>query len=808
MRLAAFLRILVAALPCTAADSVVLSEFMAANTRTQVDETGSFEDWIELRNNGTTAVNLENWSLTVHPGRTRQWLFPATNLPPDGCLLVWASGRDRRTPGQPLHTNFKLAREGHYLALRRPDGSAATEFAPGYPPQWPDASFGFLPGSSQPVVFVSPTPGKRNELARIRPGPFVESVIHSPREPEAREPISIAARILPAVDAIADVTLHWRAMFQREESVAMTRAGNDTWTASLPAEVSLPGKMVRWRVTARDDHGAISAYPPATDPKRSSRYLGTISQPNPVLSALPVYQLFMAPAEMARADSEQGSHGCCLYYDGEFYDNVFVKVRGNSTAGFPKKSHRLEFPVDHAFRHAGPGERTRHTSLMAEWGDPTYLRQHLSFWFEDQAGLAAPFHFPVRVQLNGEFWQLALHSEVLGKDLLARHGLDPRGALYKAVGTLTPEMETTGGFEKKTRRNEGLEDYLSLARALDDGRSLDARRQALFDRMNLPAVINYLAASRITQEDDDVWANMSLYHDNEGTGEWRVIPFDTNVSWGYSFAHGGIQSNADNYRSHPFFGASDSGMTQGYNRLYDAVVHVPETREMLLRRMRTLLDRFWQPPDTPIGDRILERHIAQMTNVIAADAILDRRKWGDSWYSENRGTQESSLASGVEALVTRFIEPRRKHLYVTHSVANAGWTRRIGITSRDIAGIPLSQAQDARVDFVDPRPESTTGAMAHFALTNVSPYSVDISGWSLSGPVTYKLPEGTVLPVHAVLHIVADVKTFRAGFRRPPTEPARFIVGNLTPNPAGPRSVTLSNERGKPVAVLGTTRTN
>ena len=317
--------------------------------------------------------------------------------------------------------------------------------------------------------------------------------------------------------------------------------------------------------------------------------------PNSVTSALPVFLLFLAPQALGDADSEGGAHGC-VFYDGEFYDNVFIKVRGNTTAGFPKKSHRLEFPAEHPFRHPGPGGRVRHTSLMAEWGDPTYLRQHLSFWMQAETGSAAPFHYPVRVQLNGEFWQCAMHSEVLCEELLARHGLDPEGALYKAVGTLTPDFSSTGGFEKKTRRREGNEDYVALALALHERNGLDGRRRALFDQMNVPAVINYLAVARLTQEDDDLWANMSLYHDCDGTGEWRPIPFDMNVSWGLSFAMGGVEATLDDHRSHPFFGADNVGANQGFNRLYDAVVQVPETREMLLRRMRTILDRWWQPP--------------------------------------------------------------------------------------------------------------------------------------------------------------------------------------------------------------------
>src|SRR5439155_7818447 len=68
--------------------------------------------------------------------------FPATNLPPNSFMVIFASGKDRRIAGAPLHTNFNLHSAGDYLALVRWDGIVMTEFAPPYPPQFPDISYG------------------------------------------------------------------------------------------------------------------------------------------------------------------------------------------------------------------------------------------------------------------------------------------------------------------------------------------------------------------------------------------------------------------------------------------------------------------------------------------------------------------------------------------------------------------------------------------------------------------------------------------------------------------------------------------
>lgn len=784
-----------------AAHGVILSEFMADNTRTIADEDRSFEDWIELRNTGSAPVNLAGWALVENRRRNRPWVLPGTNLPAGGHLLLWASGKDRSVPGRPLHTDFRLAASGEPLALLRPDGSVATDFGTNYPPQWPDASFGFLPGSTTAVFFPAPTPGRANELASPRPGPRIASIGADRPRLTFRDPLRIVASIVDATGPVTNVTLHWRSMFRPEVALPMRPDTNGTWSAILPAGAAARGQMIRWRVTARDAAGGESRYPLGTDPRRTSQYLGTVVEPEAVTTGtrLPVFHLFIPPSDIDNADSESGAWGC-LFHDGEFYDQVFLKVRGNSTAGFPKRSHRLELPLDHPLRHPGPGGRLRHTSFMAEWGDPTYLRQHLSFWLQTQTGSAAPFHDPVRLQLNGAFWQLAMHSEVLGEELLSRHGLDPRGSLYKAVGTLEPDFNSTGGFEKKTRRHEGTEDYVALARALHESRSLDARRRALFDRLNLPAVINYLAVARLTQEDDDIWANMSLYHDNDGTGEWRPVPFDMNVSWGLSFASDRILATRDSFRSHPFFGAADSGATQGHNRLYDAIVRVPETRAMLLRRLRTVLDGWWQPPGTPLRDRVLEQHLAQLTNRIAPDAVLDRARWGNPWTASGNPRPEDALAAGVRDLQEQFIEPRRRHFYVTHSITNAGPRRPVGITCRDLAGIPLPQSPDARLNFDRVEHHADHPDLDFVRLANPGTDAVDISGWSLDGPVRFVFAPGTVVPAQGLLEVAANLPRLRAERSRDPAGGGRFVVGSYHGHLTDPRPLVLRHAAGNTVA--------
>lgn len=126
----------------SAADPVI-SEFMADNVSTAVDEDGEFSDWVEIHNPTAAPVSLNDWYLTDSAADLTKWRFPNVTLAPGEFRLVWASGKNRRFPNQPLHANFSLAAGGEYLALVRPDGiTVARHFSPEYPAQNGDEAYG------------------------------------------------------------------------------------------------------------------------------------------------------------------------------------------------------------------------------------------------------------------------------------------------------------------------------------------------------------------------------------------------------------------------------------------------------------------------------------------------------------------------------------------------------------------------------------------------------------------------------------------------------------------------------------------
>ena len=140
---------------------ILISEWMASNGDSSVDEDGESSDWVEIWNRGNQSIALEGFSLSVNLEDPRQWVFPAITLSSGQRMLVWASGKDRVDPTLPLHTNFRLDADGGSLWLWYSDGQTLVSAYEDYPKQRRDVSYG-QDGSGQNRFFLQATPGQAN----------------------------------------------------------------------------------------------------------------------------------------------------------------------------------------------------------------------------------------------------------------------------------------------------------------------------------------------------------------------------------------------------------------------------------------------------------------------------------------------------------------------------------------------------------------------------------------------------------------------------------------------------------------------
>jgi uncharacterized repeat protein (TIGR02543 family) len=141
--------------------NIVINEILSSNSFSNMDEDGSYQDWIELYNNGATTLNLSGYGLSDDATILYKWTFPSVSIAPGEYLLVWASDKNRTVAGSPLHTNFKLSMAGNAVLLTNPSGTTV-DMVPSIPMQ-SDISYGRLPnGSGAFVFFQAITPNAVN----------------------------------------------------------------------------------------------------------------------------------------------------------------------------------------------------------------------------------------------------------------------------------------------------------------------------------------------------------------------------------------------------------------------------------------------------------------------------------------------------------------------------------------------------------------------------------------------------------------------------------------------------------------------
>ena len=764
-----------------------ISEFQAKNLATLNDEQLTSSDWIEIHNDGDAEVNLQGYYLTDDPENLDKWVFPSLSVAPGKAITVFASGKDQHTaqtvfqrdnPIKPTHTNFRLSSSGDYLALVQPDGTTIEhDYGPQFPRQMGDVSYG-ISSTGEVGYFKTPTPGALNGNLDLL-GPYVSEVTNVTGRPVIGETdtMIISAWVQPNEHPIAEVTLFYRFMFKNEVAVEMKDDGaspdevaeDGVFTASF-STVTLfgsaikPGEMARWRIEAKDDQGSVFSDPWVHDPEDADIYYGTVAIDPSIDTKLPVLHRFFE--QPSRAENVGGTRGAIFYEDtfgAEFYDNVFVRIRGGTATSWPKKAYKIELNEDHEFQFDAELPRVTEFDQNTTYTDKSYCRAILTTEFHQDSGTHSPITFPIRVQQNGEFYSVSLYVEQPDKDFLRRGELDTEGVYYKAnPGSF---YNTVSPFEKKTRRYESGKDDVQ---AFIDGLKLtgDERERFLFDVANLPAQINFMAGVVITQNIDASDKNHFLYRDTRGTGEWFMTPWDLDLTFGPDALNTDrIMADGDDPGNrtaiNPLLGSRQVELGAGkHNDYLDRLMNNARTKAMFFRRIRSLTDQY-------LASDYFTKRLDELVELMEPDVELDRERWGTSAHFSGR---RDSMRDTVGRIKTEYLEPRLAYLQ-----SGAG------------VGVPDPQPEDPEIiiDHVEYNPASGNQDEEYIKIINRESVAIDISGWTLTGGIAFTFKPGTVIPGFSLfspgsaeLYLVKDVPMFRARQEEPTGGQGLFVQGN------------------------------
>lgn len=568
--------------PVSGLSQVMINEIQSSNQTTLADEDGDYEDWIELYNAGPDTADISFFGLSDKNGQPYRWVFPgSTVLEPGGILLVWASGKDRRSTGQPFHTNFSIAQAGEEILLTDFQTGIRVDAIP--PTEIPsDKSLGRYPdGADSLVLFREPSPGQSNSEGSV--SPFPEGVTFSVPGGFHGAPIDLelsAGRedaeihfTLDGSEPTAQSTLYTGPIRIEDRTSepnhlsTILEISHNYANAALPADLVFKGTVVRAAAFSHGERSEVTTRTFFIDPEAGNRISLPVISLTVHRDSLFGYQRGIYVLGKIWDDNGQShSLGAAANYTQtgdawerpahmEMYESdgsmavsqdIGLRLHGGASRAFPQKSFRLYSRSDYGtsrFRHRFFPELDLddfNRLILRQSGQDVVMTLFRDAYIQESM---KHLRFPtmasraVIVFLNGEYWGIYNIRERYDIHYIETHyGID-----REQVDLMTGNASLKEG---ERAHYEALRNYINANDPADDAHLEHIR--TLMDTGNF---MDYYIANIYARNTDwphnnvDYFRHRTAYNPDapipQQDGRWRWMMFDMDFSFGWQPGPGG-----------------------------------------------------------------------------------------------------------------------------------------------------------------------------------------------------------------------------------------------------------------------------
>lgn len=247
-----------------------ITEFMASNDTTleDPDEPGDYPDWIEIKNIGPLATDLNGLYLSDDSTDLTKYQIPSSLfLDPDESILFYADSSPEQGD---LHTNFSLSSGGEEIVLVDTDGTTIVEHVV-YGEQWADVSWGRCADFAEEWRFFAPaTPNAPNGICT----PVIQNTTFMPSNPSSTDMVTVTTTITD-LGSVVSPTL-WYSATGMLSSLPLVATGGDMYEGVIPAQAD--GTEVAFYVSAENSNTA-TAYDPPLAPTETYIYFTAYTTP-------------------------------------------------------------------------------------------------------------------------------------------------------------------------------------------------------------------------------------------------------------------------------------------------------------------------------------------------------------------------------------------------------------------------------------------------------------------------------------------------------------------------------------------------
>lgn len=251
---------------------------------------------------------------------------------------------------------------------------------------------------------------------------------------------------------------------------------------------------------------------------------------------LPEYRLFIHPLDLNELRKDiwiDDPVSAKLTINGKKFE-VDIAYRGSHIRGFPKKSYQVSLYKPTTYRNANVFH------LNAEFKDPSFIRNKLSFDFFNEIGCLAPQARFVFLKVNGRNEGVYLELESVDDRFLSNRNL-PAGSIFYAVDgdanfSLMSDLDKDVkkslaiGYEQKCGAQKDTDHLHQMIIDINTIPREDFEKE-IVNYINVDKYLRWLAGVVFTQNFDGFVHNYALYRNKE-SGLYEIIPWDYDATWG------------------------------------------------------------------------------------------------------------------------------------------------------------------------------------------------------------------------------------------------------------------------------------
>jgi spore coat protein CotH len=652
------------------------------------------EEFVEIVNISDRSVDIQNWCLqelsvcfgandALAPNEVRVVRQDAPSFPlsnGEGVFrLTDDAGNIQDLARYEDNGSWPAYADGHGMSLHRRDGLL----------------WGTEPGNWEARP---PTPGFADD---IKMGGYLPifSEVSVTRSPTSSQPIQINAHIRDG----SQLMLHYRVNFGNEVTAPLQQNSSGGWAGSIPPQPD--GSLVRYRLSANGQFSQ-GTWPRSGD---GMVYHGTVVASS-ADTLLPRLQWFVEDEYYDQIYNDRDLYGdngypTVIAFDGEVFDGSLIRVRGNQSRLNQKRKWKIVLPPGYETTLGGRlATPVNEFALNSAVTDKSFIREILTSELQQMGGGIGQQVFPLRLERNNEFYGLYLYQEQPDGRWRQRWGFSEDAVAFKSdrQATLTasqlelPNSEMRQRYQRRTQRwLDHVDEIRELIRQVNNANQ-DELLAFVYRHLDIPQIVEALATMRVAQHLEWEHKNHVLVFD-PADEKWRLIPIDFDLNFGRQYVSG-CNSLCEEVSASGYMEYMEG------NRLGRLFLKIPELREMLDRRTRTLADSF-------LAESFIEGRITEWEQLLRGDAARDRKIWFT--YGE-----QQSMQRGQEILVTNYVIPKRELLTGSNS-------RR------------LPAAQNPEINY-------SISEQGEVTVTNNDSVAIDVSGMQLSR-LKSQVPAGTVI---------------------------------------------------------------